>query len=47
MELGKRTPSLDTLLALSRGLQIPLAEILAIVEARLEEVGSDKRSDAS
>lgn len=37
LELGKRMPSLDTVLAISRALRLPLAVLMASVEAGLEE----------
>lgn len=36
LELGQRLPSLDTMLALSRALQVPLSGLASIVQDRLE-----------
>jgi len=36
LELGQRLPSLDTMLALSRALQVPLSDLASIVQDRLE-----------
>lgn len=43
LELGQRSPSLETLLALARGLKIPLADIANLVEARLSARAPDSK----
>lgn len=47
MEVGQRSPSLETMLALSRALHIPLANLASLVETRLEEDSSDDRRNPS
>ncbi|MFC4524817.1 helix-turn-helix domain-containing protein [Cupriavidus pinatubonensis] len=44
LEVGQRSPSLETMLALSRALQIPLAYLASLVEARLVESSDDRRN---
>jgi transcriptional regulator with XRE-family HTH domain len=44
LELGQRSPSLETMLAISRALQIPLAYLSSLVEARLVESNDDRRN---
>ncbi len=39
LELGQRSPSLDTMIALSRGLQIPFSRIALLLEEQLIEAG--------
>lgn len=41
LELGQRTPSLDTMLALARALNISLAHLCDLFEKRLEESSHD------
>lgn len=47
LELGQRSPSLDTMLALARALHIPLAHIASLVEERLSESTNDRRNPDS
>lgn len=44
LEVGQRSPSLETMLALSRALHIPLANLSSLVEARLEDSNDDRRN---
>ncbi|MCM3609115.1 helix-turn-helix domain-containing protein [Cupriavidus pauculus] len=44
LEVGQRSPSLETMLALSRALRIPLAYLSSLVEARLVESNDDRRN---
>ncbi len=37
LELGKRSPSLKTTIALSRGLQMPFVHLAALIEEKIEE----------
>lgn len=44
LEVGQRSPSLDTMLALSRALQITLANLASQVEGRLEDSIDDRHN---
>lgn len=44
LEVGQRSPSLDTMLALSRALQITLANLASQVEGRLEDSSYDRHN---
>lgn len=47
LELGQRSPSLETMLALSRALHIPLAHLASLVEERLSDRTNDRRNPES
>jgi transcriptional regulator with XRE-family HTH domain len=38
LELGRQLPSLDTMLALSRGLKIPIGYLAVLVDEKLKEI---------
>lgn len=46
LELGQRSPSLETMLAISRALHIPLASLSSLIEERLEGSKDDRRNPA-
>lgn len=46
LELGQRSPSLDTMLAIARALHIPFATLASLVEKRLEDREDEGRNPA-
>lgn len=47
LELGQRSPTLNTMVSLSKALEVTLAHLITLTQARLDEMNDNDRTDPS